>query len=54
MDEQQHRKACLRRHYESMDKLRANKVLDELKTKAEKQRFIKRINYAKGYEFIRG
>ena len=54
MSAEEHRKECIRRHYENMDKLKANKVLDELKTKAEKQRFIKRINHAKGYEFIRG
>jgi hypothetical protein len=49
---EQYRKECLRRHYENMDKPRALRVLSELKTKNAKRVFKKRINYAKGYEFI--
>ena len=37
-----------------MDKLKAKRILDELETITAKKRFIKRVNHAKGYEFIRG
>jgi hypothetical protein len=50
-NDEQHRKDCLRRHYEDMDKVRALDLMGELGKKA-KAIFVKRINYAKGYKFI--
>ena len=47
----QFRRECLRRHYENMDKSRALKLMGEL-SKAKKDIFIKRINYAKGCKFV--
>ena len=53
---EQHRKACLRRHYENMDIMRAKRLKSELeprnKPTAASKRFIKRINFAKGYQFL--
>lgn len=48
----QHKKACLRRHYENMTKERAYKVMSEL-NKSAKRIFKKRVNHAKGYEFLK-
>lgn len=50
--DEQHRKSCLRRYYENMDKAKALSVLGNLSAKKAKAIFKKRINYAKGYEFI--
>ena len=51
------RKACLRRHYENMTYSTARRLLSELskngKETAKSKRFKKRINYAKGYEFLK-
>ena len=51
INDEQHRKDCLRRHYFNMDKGRALKLMGEL-NKKRKAIFVKRINYAKGYKFI--
>lgn len=50
-NDEQRRKNCLRRHYENMNKTRSLKLMSQL-TKEAKRKFKKRINYAKGYEFI--
>lgn len=51
MTEEQHRKDCLRRHYEQMNKARAYKLKGSLTGRARAV-FVKRINTAKGFEFI--
>lgn len=46
-----HKKACLRRYYENMSIGKARTIKSSLnKTKAAV--FVKRVNYAKGREFI--
>ena len=50
-NDEQHRKQCLRRHYENMDKSRALLLSGSLGIGAKKI-FIKRVNFAKGYRFI--
>ena len=48
--EQEHKRACLRRHYENMT---MGRVL-RLKSQLSKKRYmvlVKRVNHAKGYEF---
>lgn len=52
MDDLQYFKDCRRRHYENMSSMRAKALMRTL-TKAKKAIFIKRINYAKGYEFVK-
>lgn len=51
-----HKKACLRRYYENMDKFKALNIKAGLerhgRPTAKSKRFIKRINCAKGYSFI--
>ena len=51
MDDLQHKKDCLRRHYYEMDRGRALGIAGSLGVGA-KRIFIKRVNYAKGYKFI--
>ena len=51
-NDEQHRKDCLRRHYESLDKSKALLVLGGLTTKEAKRKFKKRVNTAHGYELI--
>lgn len=51
MDDLQHKKDCLRRHYENMNSMRAKALMKGL-NKKNTAIFIKRINYAKGYKFI--
>jgi len=43
---------CLIRHYQGMTRLRALKLLGELRTKAAKDKFRNRINKCKQQEFI--
>lgn len=52
--EEQHRKECLRRYYESMDIAKAKDLVSEYRAKSKKKAevFIKRINYAKGYKAL--
>lgn len=47
----QHKKACLRRHYENMTKGQVLGLKSEL-TKKKYLILVKRVNYAKGYQFI--
>lgn len=55
-DDEQHRKDCLRRHYEDMDIVRARLLRSELEPKGKRTTkskiFTKRINCAKGFNFI--
>jgi len=49
-----YRKECLRRYYENMDKPRAIRFMSLPTTsKKVKKLFVKRVNYAKDYEFLR-
>jgi len=51
-----HKKACLRRHYEQMTFGQAKRLISELEPRhretIKSKRFKKRINLAKGYDFI--
>jgi len=50
MTDEQHKKACLRKHYETMTMgqvLRLRSIL----TKKKYLILVKRVNYAKGYKF---
>jgi len=55
-NDEEFRMQCLRRHYENMDIMRAKKLKAELEPKnkptTKSKIFVKRINYAKGYDFL--
>lgn len=48
----QFKRECLWRHYKNMDKYRALKLMGGLTVDA-KCTFIRRINHAKGYAFVK-
>lgn len=55
---ERHRLECLRRYYESMDIIKANALKAEYSGRngvvtAKSRIFVKRVNRAKGYEFVR-
>ena len=51
-----HKKQCLRNHYYNLDKGQALTIKSSLqrygKSTEKSKKFIKRVNYARGYEFI--
>lgn len=56
--EEGHLRACLRRYYSDMDIIKAKRLLIKYggeggKPTRKSRKFVQKINYAKGYEFIR-